>query len=85
MGLFRLDEEGVIFSLNSSVDEKKIQLLMLKANTEYAAKRLKTERFKLLISNRINIVVSKNENEFKQNMKALKLHFEALVAYYPKS
>ncbi|GAB4294460.1 MAG: hypothetical protein Kow0098_16000 [Ignavibacteriaceae bacterium] len=72
---------------NNKVDEteKKIQLLMLKANAEYSAKRLHTNRFKEFLSNRINIVVSKNGEEFKKNLNAFKLHFEALVAYYPKN
>jgi len=72
---------------NTKVDEteKKIQLLMLKANAEYSAKRLHTNRFKDFLSNRINIVVSKNGEDFKKNLNAFKLHFEALVAYYPKN
>jgi CRISPR type III-A-associated protein Csm2 len=72
---------------NTKVDEteKKIQLLMLKANAEYSAKRLHTNRFKDFLSNRINIVVSKNGEDFKENLNAFKLHFEALVAYYPKN
>lgn len=72
---------------NTKLDEKekKIQLLMLKANAEYSAKRLNTNRFKEFLKNRINIVVSKSGEEFYNNLKALKLHFEALVAYYPKN
>ncbi len=72
---------------NTKVDEteKKIQLLMLKANAEYSAKRLHTNRFKDFLSNRINIVVSKNGEDFKKNLNAFKLHFESLVAYYPKN
>lgn len=71
---------------NTTVEsEKKIQLLMLKANAEYSAKRLNTNRFKEFLANRINIVVSKTGEDFTKNLKALKLHFEALVAYYPKS
>lgn len=72
---------------NTKVDEKekKIQLIMLKANAEYSAKRLHTNRFKEFLSNRINIVVSKTGEEFTNNLKAFKLHFEALVAYYPKN
>jgi CRISPR type III-A-associated protein Csm2 len=65
--------------------EKKVQLLMLKANAEYSAKRLHTNRFKMLFSNRIDIAVSKSGEEFAKNLKALKLNFEALVAYYPKN
>lgn len=72
---------------NNKVDEneKKIQLLMLKANAEYSAKRLHTNRFKEFLSNRINLVVSKSGEDFKKNLNAFKLHFEALVAYYPKN
>lgn len=72
---------------NTKVDEKekKVQLIMLKANAEYSAKRLHTNRFRDFIKNRINIVVSKTGDEFNKNLKAFKLHFEALVAYYPKN
>lgn len=72
---------------NTKVDEKekKIQLIMLKANAEYSAKRLHTNRFKDFLSNRINLVVSQNGEAFNKNLKAFKLHFEALVAYYPKN
>lgn len=66
-------------------NEKKIQLLMLKANAEYSARRLNTNRFKEFLTNRINLVVSKSAEDFTKNLKALKLHFEALVAYYPKN
>jgi len=74
-----------IYNTKVGETEKKIQLLMLKANAEYSAKRLHTNRFKEFLSNRINIVVSKNGEEFKKNLNAFKLHFEALVAYYPKN
>jgi len=72
---------------NTKVDEKgkKIQLLMLKANAEYSAKRLTTNRFKEFLSNRINLVVAQNGETFEKFLKAFKLHFEALVAYYPKN
>lgn len=72
---------------NNKVDEKekKIQLIMLKANAEYSAKRLHTNRFKEFLSNRINIVVAQNGEDFDKFLKAFKLHFEALVAYYPKN
>lgn len=66
-------------------NEKKIQLLMLKANAEYSAKRLNTNRFKEFLTNRINLVVSTSGEDFNKNLKALKLHLEALVAYYPKN
>lgn len=72
---------------NTRVDEKekKIQLIMLKANAEYSAKRLHTNRFKEFLTNRINLVVAKNGEDFIKYLKAFKLHFEALVAYYPKN
>lgn len=72
---------------NNKVDEKekKIQLIMLKANAEYSAKRLHTNRFKEFLSNRINLVVAQNGEAFEKFLKAFKLHFEALVAYYPKN
>lgn len=72
---------------NTKVDEKekKIQLIMLKANSEYSAKRLTTNRFKEFLSNRINLVVAQKGNAFDKFLKAFKLHFEALVAYYPKN
>lgn len=72
---------------NTKVDEKekKIQLIMLKANAEYSAKRLHTNRFKEFLSNRINLVVAQNGESFQKYLKAFKLHFEALVAYYPKN
>lgn len=74
-----------IYLNKTEENEKKIQLLMLKANAEYSAKRLNTNRFKELLANRINIVVSKSGKEFEKNLNALKLHLEALVAYYPKN
>jgi len=74
-----------IYNNNAEEKEKKIQLLMLKANAEYSAKRLKTNRFKEFLGGRINIVVSHSGDDFKNNLNALKLHLEALVAYYPKN
>lgn len=74
-----------LYNTRSEEKEKKIQLLMLKANAEYSAKRLNTNRFKDFLSNRINLVISKSGEEFYKNLNAFKLHFEALVAYYPKS
>ncbi|MDY0082876.1 MAG: type III-A CRISPR-associated protein Csm2 [Ignavibacteriaceae bacterium] len=74
-----------VYNTKSEEKEKKVQLLMLKANAEYSAKRLNTNRFKEFLANRINLVVSKSGEEFNKNLNALKLHFEALDAYYPKS
>ena len=74
-----------LYNTKSDEKEKKIQLLMLKANAEYSAKRLNTNRFKEFLANRINLVIAKSGEDFNKNLKALKLHFEALVAYYPKN
>lgn len=72
---------------NSKIDEnqKKVQLLMLKSNGEYSANRLKIKRFEIFLSNRINIVLKKSGKDFQKYMDALKLHFEALVGYFPKN
>ena len=59
------------------------QILMLKANSEYSAERLKTKRFALFMHNRINMVVKRKE-DFQKYLDAFKLHFEALVGYYPR-
>ncbi len=74
-----------IFNAKVSENEKKIQLLMLKSNAEYSANRLKTKRFEIFLSNRINIVIKKNGKEFEKYLEAFKLHFEALVGYFPKN
>jgi len=73
-----------IYFSQSSEDAKKIQLLMLKAQSEYSERRLKIKDFKEFISNRIEIVVKKNGDEFINNLNAFKLHFEALIGYFPK-
>jgi len=72
---------------NSKIDEdqKKVQLLMLKSNGEYSANRLKIKRFEIFLSNRINIVLKKSGKDFERYIEALKLHFEALVGYFPKN
>jgi len=74
-----------IFNTKVEEKEKKIQLIMLKANAEYSAKRLHTNRFKEFLANRINLVVAQNGDSFNACLRAFKLHFEALVAYYPKN
>ncbi len=74
-----------IYHSRISENEKKIQLLMLKSNAEYSANRLKTKRFEIFLSNRINIVIRKNDDEFIKYLNAFKLHFEALVGYFPKN
>lgn len=72
---------------NSKIEEqqKKVQLLMLKSNAEYSANRLTNKRFGIFLKNRINIVLKKEGAEFGKYMEALKLHFEALVGYFPKN
>jgi len=72
---------------NSRIEEqqKKVQLLMLKSNAEYSANRLTNKRFGIFLKNRINIVLKKEGTEFEKYMEALKLHFEALVGYFPKN
>jgi len=73
-----------IYNIKANENEKKIQLLMLKANADYSAKRLVTNRFKIVLANRIDLIVKESGEDFKKNLNAFKLHFEALVAYYPK-
>lgn len=70
---------------NSQVNDeaKKVQLLVMKANVEYAAGRLKIFEFANFIKDRVNIVI-KREEDFNKYLEAFKLHFEALVAYFPK-
>lgn len=72
-----------IYNSNLNPDEKKVQLLILKANVEYAAGRLKIFEFANFLKDRINLVLSRNE-DFNSYIDVLKLHFEALVAYFPK-
>ncbi len=74
-----------IFNSKGLIDkEKKVQLLMLKSNAEYSSNRLGTKSFEIFLNNRINIVLKKEGKEFEKYMEALKLHFEALVGYFPK-
>jgi len=73
-----------IYNSRVNDDAKKVQLLMMKANVEYAANRLKIFEFADFIKNRVNIVIQEKEN-FDNYMNAFKLHFEALVAYFPKN
>jgi CRISPR type III-A-associated protein Csm2 len=71
---------------DSTADDKtkKVQLLMLKANVEYSAGRLKIHEFADFFKDRINTVL-KQEEKFTEYMRAMKMHFEALVAYFPKN
>jgi CRISPR type III-A-associated protein Csm2 len=66
-------------------NEAKVQLLMLKANAHYAGQRLKTRLFNLFIEERISLVLNANGDQFNESMKVFKLHFGALVAYFPKN
>lgn len=72
-------------NLNSDKEDIiKIQLMILKAQVEYSFKRRNVKPgFKDFIDNRFNLVLmSKN---FKKDFKALKSHFEILIAYLPKN
>ncbi len=73
-----------IYHNKSSIEEKKIQLIMLKAQVEYSVKRLKIINFGKFFSNRIAIIVQSDDELFQKNLDAFKLHFEALVGYFPK-
>ena len=69
-----------------SYQEKKVQLIMLKAHAEYSSKRLKCDNFNKIFQNRINVLVKfDNETDFMKNLDAFKLHFEALIGYFPKN
>ncbi len=79
------DSFNRIYNLKIDEDQKKVQLLMLKSNAEYSANRLTIKRFGIFVDNRISIVLKKTGKEFEEYMNALKLHFEALVGYFPKN
>jgi CRISPR type III-A-associated protein Csm2 len=63
---------------------QRTQLLMLKAQIEYAVIRLKIFRFGVFLTNRISIAIKHSGEEFSKHLDALKLHFEALIGYFPK-
>lgn len=65
-------------------ETKKIQLLMLKANAEYSAERNDHRRFAVFMNNRINLVLKQSGENFQRYLDAFKMHFEALVGYYPR-
>ncbi len=46
-------------------DNKKIQLLMLKANAEYSAERNDHRRFSMFFNNRVNIIIKKTGEDSK--------------------
>lgn len=66
-------------------NETKVQLLMLKANAHYAGQRLKTRMFNLFMEERISLVLKAKGKEFNESMRVFKMHFGALVAYFPKN
>ncbi len=66
-------------------NETKVQLLMLKANAHYAGQRLKTRMFNLFMEERISLVLNAKGVQFNESMRVFKLHFGALVAYFPKN
>lgn len=73
-----------IYYSQSDENTKKVQLLMFKAQAEYADIRLKITRFCYWVDNRVKIVISKNGDDFKRHLEAFKLHFEALIGYFSK-
>ncbi|MCC6548473.1 MAG: type III-A CRISPR-associated protein Csm2 [Ignavibacteriaceae bacterium] len=66
-------------------DQMKVQLLMFSANAQYSGDRLKLRLFKLFIKQRVGFVIQSSDDLFKKACDAFKLHFEALVAYFPKN
>ena len=72
-----------IYITEQDDNAKKIQLLLLKAQVEYAEKRLYIKRFGKFMRNRVEVLL-KAEN-FKLNLDAFKIHFESLIAYFPKN
>lgn len=80
---FYLDFQHIIDQVGD-FKQKKISLLMLKANIEYSARRNKLRRFAVMMHNRINIVLRSNEVDFNKNLNAFHKNFEAFVAYFPK-
>ena len=72
-------------SAGLSMEQKKVRLLMMKANAEYSANRLKVKTLELFMKNRLDIVLKQTDEEgFENYLRAFKLHFEALVGYFPK-
>ncbi|MBV6479144.1 MAG: hypothetical protein HGGPFJEG_01905 [Ignavibacteria bacterium] len=62
----------------------KVQLLILKAQVEYSyARRNVKQAFKDFIDNRFDLVIK--SDKFRNDFKALKSHFEVLIAYLPKN
>ena len=73
-----------IYFSETDDDNKKVQLLMLKAQLFYANTRLRLSSFTKIMANRIHLVVSSSNADFKKNLDAFKFHFEAIVGYFPK-
>jgi len=77
---------NVFNSKKIPMNEKKVKLLMLKSNAEYSANRLKVSTLEMFIKNRLDLVLlQKSEKDFNNYLNAFKLHFEALVGYFPKN
>lgn len=74
-----------IYFSRLSIDAKKVQLIMMKAQLEYAQSRLKMQNFTNLINNGLSLVIKSDDNNFQDNIHAMKLHFESIVGYFPKS
>jgi len=72
-----------IYITEQDDDAKKIQLLILKAQVEYAGKRLNIKRFGKFINNRISVLIK--TQDFKSSLDAFKMHFESLIGYFPKN
>lgn len=73
-----------VYNTKNDIEQKKVQLIMLKANVIYNAKRNNQILMWLFIDNRFNIVLARGDNDFSKYVYAMKLHFEALIGYFPK-
>lgn len=73
-----------IIRANIPDDEKKVQLLMFSANARYSGNSMRLKLLRLFIEQRIKYVLQAPESQFNKTCEAFKLHFEALVAYFPK-
>lgn len=73
-----------IYNTRLTEEQKKIKLIMLKANVTYNANRNKQFILGKFIDNRFNIIIKKDNTLFNKYLDAFKLQFEALVGYFPK-
>lgn len=74
-----------IYDSKADHKTKRIMLLILKAHTHYSVRRLKYVQFNKFISDRIDAVLSSNdEKDFNNKLKAFKLNFEVVVGYFKK-